>query len=332
MIDPKPKWMWLSATAVGRFKQAALHRLGFGSLVKMMCTFTLYWVLSNLVGSLATNYMQSHVDTNHITTSKKPTPSLSLVDNVAPRGVSFRSPVGLPAEWKQKKAIEPAALRTRGDWNLRRIITKYGNSDDYHQDEHLVSRLYALLKPIPTLQGRIDAFSITNNISSCVGMHIRRTDMVEKNGTEWWKGVGSDHNDTASTSNRPSSHLSIINDSDDTFLNLVKDHLKENSKQRFFLATDNRTTQLKFETADFPQGTIFSAGVIAPPRPESSRDNIVVYRHTSLDRAVMDVHLLVRCREFHGSRGSSFSTLVGRLKQASSDLHQEGALEERRQS
>lgn len=224
------------------------------------------------------------------------------------------------------------ALRTRGDWNLRRIITKYGNADDYHQDEHLVSRLYALLKPIPTLQGRIDAFSLANNISSCVGMHIRRTDMVEKNGTEWWKGVGSDHNDTASTSNMPSSHLSIINDSDDTFLNLVKDHLKANSKQRFFLATDNRATQLKFETADFPQGTIFSAGVIAPPRPESSRDNIVVYRHTSLDRAVMDVHLLARCREFHGSRGSSFSTLVGRLKQASSELHQDGALEERRQS
>ena len=119
MVDPKPNSMWLSATAVGRYKQAALHRLGFGSLLKMMCTFALYWVLSNLVGSLATNYMQSHVDTNHITTSKKPTPSVSLVDNVAPRGVSFGSPVGLPAEWKQKKAIEPASFARYRNMTIR---------------------------------------------------------------------------------------------------------------------------------------------------------------------------------------------------------------------
>ena len=182
-----------------------------------------------------------------------------------------------------------------------------GELGDFRKD--LVFRLYQLLRPVPRLQVQIDTFAKASNISSCGGFHIRRTGLISHTQSQFWKSL-----------NRANK---TVDDVDNTFFDIVREGIKLDESQRYFLTTDNPDTQLKFETAsDFSNGTIFAFGQIRGGRKFSKKSN---GRYTSVDRAVIDAHLLARCREIHGTPGSSYTELAVRLHQIrlvnGSDVH-----------
>lgn len=184
----------------------------------------------------------------------------------------------------------------------------------------LIFRLYQLLRPVPRLQLQIDTFATATNISSCVGFHIRRTDLTSHPKSSFWKRLNqvktnASKDTIAFGSLAGKTGTFTVNDLDNAFFEKVRNGIKQAKSQRFFLATDNPDTQLKFErAAEFPNGTIFAFGEI--PRARHNIPALSNRRYTTLDRAVIDAHLLARCRELHGTPGSSYTTLAWNLNRA----------------
>lgn len=160
--------------------------------------------------------------------------------------------------------------------------------DKGRADAQRVGRLYSLLRPVPALQEQIDRFASDHNVTACVGLHIRRTDhsnMAQKNGR-------------------------FTSDAD--FVARMERERDANPDVHFFLATDNPATQHQFKSLPGFEGRVVDFGPIGD-LPEGAPSNA---RHTDLDRAVIDVHLLARCTKVHGSGYSSYSELAHHLRVA----------------
>jgi hypothetical protein len=151
-----------------------------------------------------------------------------------------------------------------------------------------VARLYSLLHPVAHLQDEIAQFDAAHALNTCIGLHIRRTD----------------HSNMAQANGRFTS--------DDDFLDRMRVERKDNPTVRFFLATDNPTTQRQFESHPEFAGGMFTAGAIEPLKLDAAANA----RHTELDRAVLDVYILSMCAKVHGSGYSSFSELAHHINTA----------------
>ena len=73
-----------------------------------------------------------------------------------------------------------------------------------------------------------------------------------------------------------------------------------NPQQKIYLATDNHETQNMFFSL-FPKNVIFRKIL-----PKESKEK----RHTSIKDATIDLFCLIECKEFYGTKESSFSTFV----------------------
>jgi hypothetical protein len=139
--------------------------------------------------------------------------------------------------------------------------------------------LYSLIKLKPYLQKIVDDFANKHDLKNCVGVHIRRTDLIPMAMDRKWQWS-----------------------SDREFYLKITNELKKNPNQKFFLATDNLGTQRHF-TKHFPDKFTFYREI----------PYIKDKRKTSLEHAIIDIFLLSKCKRIHGSKCSSFSTMAKRL-------------------
>jgi hypothetical protein len=130
----------------------------------------------------------------------------------------------------------------------------------------------------PTFETR--KYIKTLNLQNCVGIHIRRTDFLP----------------------HVKNYLpNIVSQIDNNYFhNLINNILATNSQQKIYLATDNYETQNMFFSL-FPKNIIFRKIL-----PKESKEK----RHTSIKDATIDLFCLIECKEFYGTKESSFSTFV----------------------
>ena len=116
-------------------------------------------------------------------------------------------------------------------------------------------------------------------VEDMIGLHIRRTDF----------------NQHIYTHHR---HLvPYVNDK--YFFNIINNILKENPSQKFFLATDNLKTQ-NFFCKLFPNNMVIQKKI-----KEQSQN-----RQTTFEESIIDLFALTNCKEFYGTRESSFTRFV----------------------
>jgi hypothetical protein len=145
------------------------------------------------------------------------------------------------------------------------------NPDDWH-------RHYALLRPRPALQEKIDR--LRRNLGEYVAIHARRTDHVRL------------------------AHREGSFTTDEAFLEWVTGH-----DGRVFLATDNWETRTRMAAA-LP-GRVMWQG----PMMQSHATQHESRRYNSLGDAVVDLFTCVGARAFMGSAHSSFSELIVALRE-----------------
>ena len=130
----------------------------------------------------------------------------------------------------------------------------------------------------PTFETR--KYIKTLNLEKCIGIHIRRTDFLPH-----------------IKKNLPN----IVSQIDNYyFINLIKNIVKANPQQKIYLATDNYETQNMYFKL-FPRNIIYRKKI--PPDCKEKR-------HTSIKDATIDLFCLIECKEFYGTKESSFSTFV----------------------
>jgi hypothetical protein len=120
----------------------------------------------------------------------------------------------------------------------------------------------------------------TLNLQNCIGIHIRRTDFLPH-----------------VKKNLPNIVSEIDND---YFTNLINNIIKKDSRQKIYLATDNYETQNMYFKL-FPRNIIYRKKI-----PLDCKEK----RHTSITDAAIDLFCLIECKEFYGTKESSFSTFV----------------------
>lgn len=119
----------------------------------------------------------------------------------------------------------------------------------------------------------------TLKLEEMIGIHIRRTDFLP---------------------HIKKYYYDIIPEIDNIyFFNLIKSIVKKNPKQKIFLATDNRQTQEMFFQL-YPKNIIFLKII----------DENNNKRKTDLKDAIIDLFCLISCKEFYGTKESSFSKFV----------------------
>lgn len=146
-----------------------------------------------------------------------------------------------------------------------------------------VSRLYSLLRPVDPISRAVDAFAKRHQLHRRIGLHVRRTD----------------HEAMARAKGRFTS--------DDDFAGFIEQAVAADADVTFFLATDNRRSQVTFSELPAAAGrTVFFETITeASSSNAASADGRT--RHTSLEHAWIDLLLLARCKAIHGSGESSFS-------------------------
>ena len=124
------------------------------------------------------------------------------------------------------------------------------------------------------------------NIQNCIGIHIRRTDFL---------------------SHVKKNHIDIVPKIDNNYFhNLICNILKNNPKEKIFLATDNYETQKLFFSL-FPKNIIFVKKIQSDCKER---------RHTSMKDALIDLFCLIECKKFYGTKESSFSNFVENYRKA----------------
>ncbi|WP_319533129.1 hypothetical protein, partial [uncultured Cohaesibacter sp.] len=149
-----------------------------------------------------------------------------------------------------------------------------------------IDALFQKLKLKPHLQAKLDAMVQTSDFSSCVGLHIRRTDHVALAVKR--TGGFSD---------------------DEQFTKRIDELISKNENQQFYLATDNTETQEKFLSL------YGDRMIVSEPIKDSS-----AHRKTSLEHAIIDLFLLSRCRIILGSVWSSYSSVAANLSNGRAEL------------
>ena len=141
-------------------------------------------------------------------------------------------------------------------------------------EEH--KRMYRKLEPLPRIQEKVRVFCEKNGISTCIGMHIRRTDHEEF--------AKSQQSFTA----------------DEVFIDFIRN---SPASSRVYIATDNRETQDLF-------ASLYGDRVLAYTRIADSK----ALRKTSLEEALIDALVCRECRSFKGSGFSSYSDFIEILR------------------
>ena len=146
------------------------------------------------------------------------------------------------------------------------------NGSKWHEDySPFKKNIYTDLNILPHISEKIK--KILNNYSFDA-VHIRRTDHIEN----------------AKKNNRFTT--------DEEFIDFIK-----NSKDKVYLATDNRATQDKFYKL-FPDKIFFNKRL-----PDSKN-----LRVTSLEDSIIDIFACTKANSFKGSGWSSFSDLINHIR------------------
>jgi len=150
---------------------------------------------------------------------------------------------------------------------------EYELKDTYQSD---FIRNHRIIRPYIEIRDYIKTLKLEN----VIGIHIRRTDFlpyVKKNFSD------------------------IVPEIDNNYFHkLIKNILIENPKQKVFLATDNYENQNMFYQL-FPKNIIFRKII---DKKQNKK------RHTDLKDAIIDLFCLIECKEFYGTKESSFSKFV----------------------
>jgi len=184
-------------------------------------------------------------------------------------------------EFNQLRKKYAGATYFKGQAQFHSLVNRYlsqkisGASYPNGHSLTVYRHAYSKLKPLPHIQEAIDEIVTSQNLKSCDGLHLRRTD-----------------------------HVSFIKRMSGSFSNDAhfEKIIKSNPDRKFYLATDNVETQQKF-LKQFPDQLIVYQNV----------PKVKQIRKTSMDHAVIDLYLLGNCRKVFGSFGSSFSEFAYRL-------------------
>jgi len=130
------------------------------------------------------------------------------------------------------------------------------------------------IKPIKKIRNKVAEFERKNNIKDCVGVHMRRGDFL--NGKD---------------------KLGLISD-DEGFISKIRELIKVNPEERFFLCTDSEETQQKFKK-------LFG-------------DRIITFTKTNFDRlgviftqeGLVDLLILSKTKRILGTYGSTFTEMA----------------------
>nr|MDA3779978.1 alpha-1,2-fucosyltransferase [Bacteroidales bacterium] len=126
------------------------------------------------------------------------------------------------------------------------------------------------LSPIESIQKEIDKFSKKHKLSNFIGIHVRRGDFKE----------------------------SIEVSTDEKFIKRMKEILKENNSQKFFLCTDSKDTEENFRK-------IFPGKIISYKKVNFKRDNLKF-----VQEGLIDLYLLSKTKSILGSYLSSFTEVA----------------------
>ena len=145
--------------------------------------------------------------------------------------------------------------------------------------EELVLKNYTLIQPKIYIKEIIEKMKV----GSMIGLHIRRTDFLPYIKKYYPRKV---------------QELD-----DNYFLKIIREILVSNPNQQFYLATDNSYTQKLFFRL-FPKNIKFYKII------KESKE----IRKTSLEDSVIDLFSLVNTKEFYGTKESSFSDFVEKIR------------------
>ena len=133
------------------------------------------------------------------------------------------------------------------------------------------------IKPLSHIQEQIDEYQSKLDLETCIGLHIRRTDLKEQEKTpDWW------------------------------FDREIQKEIDKNSDIKFFLATDNKWTEEKFMMK-------YSDYMIKTERDFSNKKGGGEkypgghrHRHSPTEQGLIDMLLLGDTQKVYGCHGSSF--------------------------
>lgn len=149
---------------------------------------------------------------------------------------------------------------------------------DYSFEELMINN-YSLIQP----KSFITEIITKMKVSKMVGLHIRRTDFLP---------------------HIKKFNPKIVKEIDDNyFFKIIKKILAKNPNQLFYLATDNSHTQKLFYGL-FPKNIKFYKIIY-------DSENT---RKTNLEDSVIDLFSLVNTKEFYGTKESSFSDFVEKMR------------------
>jgi hypothetical protein len=140
--------------------------------------------------------------------------------------------------------------------------------------------LYKNLVLHDALYNEVNAYVKKHQLTSCVGIHVRRTDY---------------------TGNLIGKILNGAN-ADEEFFDYITRYSKGKS---FYLATDNADTQKKYQKK-YGNRVLFNSAI-------QHNNNL---RKTSLKDAIIDIYVLSYCKSIKGTHNSSFSEFARCLKKA----------------
>jgi len=158
--------------------------------------------------------------------------------------------------------------------HLQDILTKHGLR------VALAPLLLASLRPVPALQERLQAIAATSPLAHCLGLHIRRTDLLPYAAS---LGMGDPN---------PLSFFWTLCDANPTV--------------PLFVACDSQ------ETLDACRARYGDRVHVA----KEMGGHVTGIRATEGDHAVLDLYCLAHCKYFQGSRLSSFTAHVTYLREA----------------
>jgi len=155
------------------------------------------------------------------------------------------------------------------------IILKNYNID---VTKDIYKELYKHIKPVDSIENKIDNFVKKNDIENLIGIHVRRTDYT-----------GNFIGKLLNGSNEDKEFFDFIN--------------KYSKNLPFYIATDNKETQDIYKNK-YKNRALFYEKI-------KKSTNL---RKTTLENAIIDIYILSYCRKIKGTANSSFSEFSKYLK------------------
>jgi len=130
------------------------------------------------------------------------------------------------------------------------------------------------IKPVKEVREKVSEFEEENDIKNCVGIHMRRGDFLD----------GKDK-------------LGLISD-DEGFISRMKELIKINPDEKFFLCTDSEETQQKFKE-------LFGDKIITFPKTNFDRLGVIFTQE-----GLIDLLILSKTKRILGTYGSTFTEMA----------------------